>query len=145
MDKMNIHELLKNAAQKYAFFWNTHSDKAYNDAIVWMPALADYCVERMKEDKEDIKDSKGNAYFVVADAGMRSVIKDVMDDHLKECHPTPGSDKHKEALANYGIQRHIHDGGNGDYYIEYIIPRDGKDVHIDYEYEYIHIKIGKIE
>lgn len=62
---------------------NSHSD--YSNVI---ESLGDYCVERMKEDKEDIKDSKGNFYFVVAGAGMRSVIKDAMDEHLKECHPT---------------------------------------------------------
>jgi hypothetical protein len=52
-------------------------------------AIGDYCVERVKEDH------KGDAYFVVNGAAMKSVIKEAVDEHLKDFH-TVGEGIHKD-------------------------------------------------
>ena len=57
---------------------NSHSD--YNNVI---ESIGDYCVERIQE--IDHKDRM--IYFVVDGMAMRCIIKEAMDNHLKECHP----------------------------------------------------------
>lgn len=66
-------------------------DSDYEDFI---KSIGDYCVERVREDH------KGDVYFVVDWMAMRGVIKDKMDEHLKECHPFKDESKKVAPLKN---------------------------------------------